>query len=148
MAHLEAQVPEQVEHVLHDALAPGRLPVGEQEQQVHVGGGGQEPAPVAAGGDDGHMLGGRGVHGAVGLGHRVVVDDADQRVLEGREAFGAAPAAAVGDELVLRLRARRLEQVLEAAEHRRPRLVHPRGCAPAPPAPRSPRAGRNRGPWV
>ena len=96
---LEAQVPEQIEHVLHHALAPRRLLVGQHEQEIDVGEGGEQTAAVAAGGDDGHALGSGGVGGAIDVADGVVVDEADELVLEGRQALGAAPPLAVGVEL-------------------------------------------------
>ena len=123
VADLQPQVPQQVEHVLHHALAPRRLLVGQQEQQIDVGEGREQAAAVAAGGDDGHVLGIGGVGGAVDVGDRVVVDEADQLVLERGQAFGAAPAVAVGGELPLRLDARGAQQLLELVEHGRPGLL-------------------------
>ena len=75
VADLEAEIPQQVEHVLDDALAPGRLLVGQQEQQIDVGARRQQPAAVAAGGDDRHALGVGRVGGAVDVRDRVVVDE-------------------------------------------------------------------------
>ena len=95
VADLQAQVPQQVEHVLDHALAPGRLLVGQQEQQIDVGERREQAAAVAAGGDDGHVLGVGGVGGAIDVRDRVVVDEADQLVLELGQALGAAPAVAV-----------------------------------------------------
>ena len=124
VAHLEAQVPQQIEHVLHHALAPRGLPVRQQEQEVHIGERREQPAPVAARGHDRHVLGRRGVLGAVGLGDGIVVHEADEGILEGGEPRRTAPPAAVGEKVPLRLRPRRLEQRLEAGEHVGPRLVH------------------------
>ena len=56
VADLELQVPEHVEHRLDDALAPGGLLVGKQEQEVDVRSRRQRAAAVAAGGDDGEAL--------------------------------------------------------------------------------------------
>ena len=49
MTDLELQVPQHIEHRLHDALAPRGLLVGKQEQQVDIGSGCKRAAPVAAG---------------------------------------------------------------------------------------------------
>ena len=54
---LQAQIPQQIEHVLDDALAPRRLLVGQQEQQIDVGERREQAAAVAARGDDRHALG-------------------------------------------------------------------------------------------
>ena len=48
VADLEAEIPEQIEHVFGDALAPGGLLVGKQEQQVDVGARREQPASIAA----------------------------------------------------------------------------------------------------
>ena len=124
VADLQPEVPEQIEHVLDHALAPRRLLVGQQEQQIDVGAGGEQAAPIAAGRDDGHALGVGGVGGAVDVGDRVVVDEADELVLERGEALGAAPAFAVGGELPGRLGARGAQQLLELVEHGRAGLQH------------------------
>ena len=58
VADLEAEIPEQIEHVFGDALAPGGLLVGKQEQEIDVGAWRQHAAAVASLGDDGHVLGG------------------------------------------------------------------------------------------
>ena len=42
---LEAEVPQHVEHVFGDALAPRRLLVGQQEQDIDVGAGASSPRP-------------------------------------------------------------------------------------------------------
>ena len=78
-----------------DALAPGGLLVGKQEQKIDVGAGREQAAPVAACGDDGHALGGGRVRGAVDVAGGEVVGEPDQRVLEGGEALGAGPPVAV-----------------------------------------------------
>ena len=58
-------VPQDIEHELDDALAPGGLLVGQEEQQIDVGAGRQRAAAIAAGGHDGHALGVRRVDGAI-----------------------------------------------------------------------------------
>ena len=73
VADLEAEIPQHVEHVLGDALAPRRLLVGKQEQQIDVGAGRQQRAAIAAGGDDRHALGVRRVGRPVDVRHGVVV---------------------------------------------------------------------------
>jgi len=49
VADLQLQVPQAIEDRLDDALAPRGLLVGEEEQQVDVGAGGERAAAVAAG---------------------------------------------------------------------------------------------------
>ena len=54
---LEAEIPEHVEHVLSDALAPRRLLIGEQKQQIDIRARRQQRAPIAARCHDRHALG-------------------------------------------------------------------------------------------
>ncbi len=117
VADLEAQIPQQIEHVLGDALAPGRLLVGEQEENIDVGAGREQAAAIAAGGDDGHALGVRGVGGAVDVGDRVVEEQCDQLILKPGEAVGALAALTVGFELLPGLLAGGLDQPLAALEY-------------------------------
>ena len=114
---LEAEIPQNVEHVLGDALAPRRLLVGKQEQQVDVGAGRQQRAAVAAGGDDRHALGVRRIGRPVDVRHRVVVEDADQLVLEVRQPGGATAPAVVCFELAAGRGTRIGDQRLQALDH-------------------------------
>ncbi len=57
VADLEAKIPEQIEHVFGDALAPRGLLVWQQKEQIDVGTRRQQTAPVAACRHDGHALG-------------------------------------------------------------------------------------------
>ena len=82
MTHLEAEVPEHIEHILDNALAPGRLLVGEEEQQIDVREWRQQTAAIASCRDHSHVLGIGRIGGAVDVGDGVVVDEADQLVLE------------------------------------------------------------------
>ena len=101
MADLEAEIPEQIEHVLGDALAPGGLLVGKQEQEIDVGARREQAAPIAALRHYRHTLGGRGIVGAVDVGGGEVVGELDEGVLEGREPLGTGPAVAIPLELAL-----------------------------------------------
>ena len=101
MADLEAQIPEQVEHVFGDALAPGGLLVGQQKQEIDVGARGEHAAPVAALGHDRHAFGGRRIVGRVDVLGGEIVGERDQGVLKGRKTFGAFPPVAVLLELAL-----------------------------------------------
>ena len=47
VAHLEAQIPQGIEHVLDHALHMGSLLVGAQEQEIEIGEGRKRPAPIA-----------------------------------------------------------------------------------------------------
>ena len=99
VADLEAEIPEQIEHVLGDALAPGGLLVGKQEKQIDVGARREQAAAIAALRDDGHALRGRGIVGAIDVVGGEVVGELDQRVLEGRQTFGAGAPVAILFEL-------------------------------------------------
>ena len=57
VADLEAEVPQAIEDRLRDRLAPCRLLVGQQKQEIDVGARRQQPAAVAAGRHDRHALG-------------------------------------------------------------------------------------------
>ena len=61
VADLQPQVPQHVEHVFDDLLAPRRLLVGQQEQQIDVGARRQRAAAIAADRHHRHALGGRRV---------------------------------------------------------------------------------------
>ncbi len=95
VADLQPHVPQHVEHVFDDLLAPWRLLVGQQEQEIDVGAGRQRAAAVAADRDDRHALGGRRVLRAVDMGGREVVERADDLVHQMRQPRGAGGAAAV-----------------------------------------------------
>ncbi len=96
VADRQAEVPEQVEDELHDALAPGRLLVGEQEEEIDIGAGRQRAAAIAADGDHRHALGGARVVGPVDVIGGKAVDRLDDAVLEVGQATGAGGALAVG----------------------------------------------------
>ena len=101
VADLEAEIPQQIEHIFGDALAPCRLLVGKQEEEIDVGARREQAAPIAALRHHCHPLGGRGIVGAIDVGGGEVVGELDEGVLEGREAFGAGPAVAILLELPL-----------------------------------------------
>ena len=61
VADLEAQIPQEIEHVLDDALAPGSLLVRQQEKQIDVGTRREQASAVAALGYHGHALRSRGI---------------------------------------------------------------------------------------
>ncbi len=115
---LEAEIPQHVEHVFGDALAPRRLLVGKQEQKVDVRSWRQHLAPVAACRYDRHALGIRRVRRPVDVRHRVVEEEPHQLVLEARQPRGAAAAVSVELELLARGLARCLDQRLETIEDR------------------------------
>ncbi len=94
MTDLLAEVPQNVEDVLGDLLAPGRLLVGQDEQQIDVRTGRQRGAAIAAHGSQRHRLG----FGRVGVGIDILggelMDGSDDLVLGLAQVPGAAPALA------------------------------------------------------
>ena len=98
VADLELQVPQHIEHRLDDALAPGGLLVGQQEQEIDVGPRRQRAAPVAAGRDNGELLGRGGVVGRVEVPHDAVVQGAHDAVHEAGEPARAGEPVALAQE--------------------------------------------------
>ena len=131
VADLEAQVPEQIEHVLGDALAPRGLLVGQQEQEIDIRARREQPAAIAALGHDGHALGRRGVLRGVDMGGGEVVGELDQSILECREPLGAGSPVAVLFEPAPGGRPRVLHQAAEALDQRQAELRILPGIAPA-----------------
>ena len=82
MANLEAHVPEEIEQVFDHAFAPGRLLVGQQEQQVDVRTGGKRAAAIATNRDHGDVFRRRGIAGSVDCSGRKIVERRDQLVLK------------------------------------------------------------------
>ena len=95
VADLQAQIPQYIEDVFDDALAPGRLLVRQQKEEIDVRAGCQQGAAVAAGRDDRQALGVGGVVTAVDVRARVVEHEGNEFVLEGRKTLGTAPPFAV-----------------------------------------------------
>ena len=98
VADLELQVPQHIEHRLDDAFAPGGLLVGQEEQEIDVGPRCERPAPVAAGRDNGELLGRGGVVGRVEVPHDAVVQGADDAVHEAGEPARAGDPVALAQE--------------------------------------------------
>ena len=84
MADLQAEVPQQVEHELHDLLAARRLLVGPQEQQIDVRQRRQLAAAVAAGRHHAQPLGRAGIGGGIDALVGEIEDHADQLVHQER----------------------------------------------------------------
>ena len=80
VADLQAEVPQQIEHELDDLLAPGRLLVGTQEQEIEVGKRRQLAAAVTAGRHNAQPLGGAGVGRGIGVAIGEVEQDTDDLV--------------------------------------------------------------------
>jgi len=93
VADFQAQIPEHIEHVFDDALAPGGLLVGQQEQEIDVGARRQRAAAIAADSGDGDALGLRRVRGGEGMGGGEAVKLLDDAVLEIAQALGAGAAS-------------------------------------------------------
>jgi hypothetical protein len=119
MADLEAEVPQAIEDRFRHRLAPRRLLVGQQEQEIDVGARRQQPAPVAAGRHDRHALGFRRVVGGIEMLARELVNDADDLILHEAQPLGAAPSLAVMQQQALGGGAPLRERDLEPLHHRR-----------------------------
>ena len=73
LADLEPQIPKDIEQILDNLLGVRRLLVGQQEQQIDIGEGGQFTAAITADGDDRHLFtGGRVGERIDPFGHQVV----------------------------------------------------------------------------
>ena len=117
MADLEPHVPQAIEDGLGDGLAPGGLLVGKQKQQIDVGAGRQHAAAIAAGGDDRHVLGFRGILRRIEMLRRELVEHADDLVLHEAQPLGAAPSVPVLDQQFLGCGASLHQRGLDAAGH-------------------------------
>ena len=113
VADLQLEVPQHVEHRLDDALAPGGLLVGQQEQEIDIRARRQGPAPVAAGRRHGETLAGGGVGRRIEMPDHRVVDDAHQLVHPVAEIAGADEAVIALEKLPLSLPVRLVEEILQ-----------------------------------
>ena len=120
MAHLVAHVPEEIEHVLDDLLAPRRLLERQNEQQVDIGARRQRAPPISANGRDRQPLAARRVVVVVDVLGGEAVDRFDQRVLQVRQPLGAQRAVAVVQQQRFRLVARLAIDSLEMRKQLRP----------------------------
>ena len=111
MADLLAQVPQDVEDRLDDALAPWGLLVGQQEQEVDVGAGRERGASVAADRRDAEPLGRGGPLERVDEAQHVILDRAEQFVLQMREAGRTGQSPMIPFEICRDAGAARCEHV-------------------------------------
>ena len=95
VADLQLQVPQHVEHRLDDALGPGGLLVGKQEQEIDVRSRRHRATAVTAGGHHRELLAGGGIVIGVEPPHHRIVDRADHRIGEVADALGAGGAVAL-----------------------------------------------------
>jgi hypothetical protein len=123
VADLQPQIPEAIQDCLGDRFAPGGLLVGQDEQQIDVGAGCQQAAPIAAGGDDRHTL----FFGAVLRGIEVLLREleqhADDLVVHEAQAFRAAAAVPVAEQHLLGLGAPFHERGFQALDDRAAQLA-------------------------
>jgi len=103
VADLEPHVPQAIEDRLGDGFAPGGLLVRQQEQEIDVGAGRQDAAAVAAGGDDRHVLGPRGIARRIKMLLGEFEQQADDLVLHEAEPLGAAATPPVLEQQLLGL---------------------------------------------
>jgi hypothetical protein len=101
VADLKPHVPKTIKDGLGDGFAPGGLLVRKDEQQIDVGAGGQEAAPIAAGRDHGHAFGFRSVLRLQQIPLRELKQHADDLVLHEGQPFGAAAAITVAQQQAL-----------------------------------------------
>ena len=94
VADLLAEVPEHIEDVLGDLLAPGRLLVGQDEEEIDVRARRKRAAAIATDGSNRDRLGARWVVDRIDLARRKNVDRADQFVLGSGEVLRATEALA------------------------------------------------------
>ncbi|ODT27781.1 MAG: hypothetical protein ABS54_05835 [Hyphomicrobium sp. SCN 65-11] len=120
---LQAQIPEDVENVFDDALAPGSLLVGQQEQEIYVGARRQHGAAIAAGRDDGEPLRIRGIVAAIDVRACVVEDERDELIHERGQALGTAATLAVVQELRAGALACAHHELAQALDNGRPRQL-------------------------
>src|SRR5262249_53257152 len=111
---VEPHVPKAIEDGFGDRLAPGGLLVGQQEKEIDVRAGREQPAPVAAGGDDRHVLGFRRVERGIKMLGGEFVNEPDRLVLHEAEPLGAASPVTVVAQAALGHGAARAERGLEA----------------------------------
>ena len=123
VADLESHVPQAIEDGLGDRLAPRRLLVRQEKEQIDVGARRQHAAAVAAGGDDRHVLGfGRVLRGIKVLGGEIE-QHANDLVLHETEPLRAAPPVPVLDQEALGSGPALLERSLEAPGDQEPELA-------------------------
>src|SRR5690349_2271580 len=120
MTDLEAGIPQEIEQELDQALAPRRLLVGQEEQEIDVGARRQRAAPIAADRNHRDALRRRRVVRLVDSAPHCE-ERADQPVLGIAQGPRAGRPLAVGDEPRLRLAPGRSRKVADE-RHQRPPL--------------------------
>ena len=124
MAHLEAEIPQQIQHRLDYLLAPGGLLAADEEGDVDIRMRRHLGAAVSAHRHDREALRLRPVGAGVEMRDRVIVDDPDQLVDQEREAPRIfMPGRRLGLEPLRQLGAALVERILEQADDMRARLV-------------------------
>ena len=96
---------------------------GSRNEKIDVGAGGEHAAAVAAGGDDRHVLGFRGVLRGIEVLGRELEQHADDLILHEAESLGATPAVPVADQQPLGGGAPLDQRRLEPAGDRHPELA-------------------------
>ncbi len=101
VADFQAHVPERVENGFGDALAPRRLFIGKQKQQIDVGARREQPAAVTADRNHAHAFGRRRIVRAIKLLGRDFVGDRDDRIHQPRKRFSAATPCQTAEQFLL-----------------------------------------------
>jgi hypothetical protein len=122
---LEPHIPQAIEDRLRDRLAPRGLFVGQNKQEIDVGAGSHQAAPVAAGCHDRHALRFRTAFRRVEMFGRELEQDADDLVLNEAQVGGAAQAKPVLKQVCFRRLARVRQRALEPHGDRDPQLLLP-----------------------
>ena len=93
VADLLPQIPHHIEHRLDDALAPGRLLIGQQKQEIDIGAGRQRAAPIAADRDERQALAERRLLRDVNMADHIMVKRVDDLVFKLRQKARAGQTA-------------------------------------------------------
>ena len=127
VSDLEAEVPQAVQDRFRNRLAPRRLLVRQQKQEIDVGARRQQPAAIPAGRHDRHALCFRRIVRRIEVPGRELIEHADDLVLHEAQPFGAAPALAILLQQPFGRRATPQERGLEALRGRRAQFAFAAG---------------------
>ena len=117
LPHLEAQIPQRVEHVFHHLLDMRRRLVGQQEEEIDVGIGRQLAAAVTADGDQRHLLARSGIGRRIDPGLGEVVKRADDLIHQEGQRVRGFGAGGPGFETLLNHGAAGDQRLLEHGAH-------------------------------
>ena len=107
MPDLQSHIPQTIQDRFRDLLAPCRLFVRQDEQEIDIGFRRHQSASITAGRDDRHALGAGRNRRVIEMPRRGREQDSDDFVLHETQPFGAAAAMAIPQQQRLRGGARR-----------------------------------------